>query len=108
MRACNKIKDLILIVIVLHTAVNGIGVSGFFLHCDDMKIRTHDDNRQLGKDEVQIESVRGAISVTAMDDGRVQICCVRGIQGRKAQIACLDQEALHVLIEKLMLHVIDK
>ena len=75
----------------------------------ELKIRTASDNRQLGPEEVQFESVLGAVSAEVFrpDSDRyspvpvVRITTVRGIQGRKAQIADLDVEALDAFIAHL-------
>ena len=70
-----------------------------------MRIRTRADNKQLGEDEVQIEDLQGAISVTASRSGNpadgVKVCTVRGIPSRKAQFAVLSAEGVDKLIEEL-------
>ena len=65
-----------------------------------MRIRTCVDNRQLGDKEVQIEDVRGAVSVNPVQEG-IQVCTVRGIPSRKAQYATLSPEGVDKLIEEL-------
>lgn len=67
-----------------------------------MRVRTSVDNRQLRENELQIESVQGAISAYPSGGAnQVTICTVRGLAGRKAQIAVLDKEALSKFIEIL-------
>lgn len=74
-----------------------------------LKIRTSADNKQLAPGEVQFESIQGAVSAEVLrpDSDRysatpvVRITTVRGIQGRKAQIADLDVEALDAFIAHL-------
>lgn len=74
-----------------------------------LKIRTSADNKQLGPDEVQFESIRGAVSAEVLRPNsdrysHVPVVCittVRGIQGRKAQLAALDLEALDAFIAHL-------
>jgi hypothetical protein len=65
-----------------------------------MKIRTKEDNRQLRDGELQVESVRGAVSAYMQGEDCV-ISTVRGLLGRSAQIAVLDKEALSKFIEIL-------
>lgn len=65
-----------------------------------LKIRTRQDNRQLGPGEVQFESLTGAVSVIPVSKG-VRITTVRGIPSRKAQYADLDAEALDAFIQHL-------
>jgi len=75
-----------------------------------MRIRTSADNKQLRDDERQIEDIAGAVSVCAAGTvGRpigappgVTVCTVRGISGRKAQIAILSREGVDALIEDLV------
>ena len=69
-----------------------------------LKIRTSEDNRQLAPGEVQFESTQGAVSVFQMPGGppTFRITTVRGIQGRKAQVADLDVEALDAFIDHLL------
>ncbi len=74
-----------------------------------MRIRTCADNKQLGNDEIQIEDLKGAISVCpAGTTGRVvgsppgvRVCTVRGIPSRKAQYATLSKEGVAKLISEL-------
>lgn len=67
-----------------------------------LKIRTSQDNRQLGPGEVQFESLAGAVSAEVIPVGKgVRITTVRGIQSRKAQYADLDAEALDAFIQHL-------
>jgi hypothetical protein len=73
-----------------------------------LRKRTRKDNRQLAEGEIQFESVVGAVSAyldtppwQGDDTPVVTLCCVRGIESRKAQIASLDAEALDAFIEHL-------
>lgn len=78
-----------------------------------MRIRTNKDNRQLSPDEIQFESVQGAISTEVLRVPKIasedrwdtipvlQICTVRGIPSRQAQFAMLDAEALDAFIAHL-------
>ena len=73
-----------------------------------LRRRTQADNRQLTEGEVQFESLQGAVSARLWPaDFRpdfppcVEVCCVRGIQGRQAQVAILDGEALDAFITYL-------
>jgi len=68
-----------------------------------MKIRTDADNRQLASDEVQIEDIRGAVSVrkAPVHGPGVQVTTVRGIRSRKAQFAVLSREGVDALITEL-------
>ena len=71
-----------------------------------MKRRTHEDNRQLARDEIQVEDIKGAVSVCKTEvhgiAKGVQITCVRGWSGRKAQMAVLSREGVDALIEELV------
>jgi hypothetical protein len=69
-----------------------------------MRRRTSADNRQLSRGEVQIEDIRGAVSVvksTNTGATAVRICTVRGWSSRKAQAAWLSREGVDALIEEL-------
>ena len=65
-----------------------------------MRVRTCADNRQLESNEIQIEDIKGAVSVKPRGDG-VEVCCVRGIASRKAQFAVLSEDGVDRLIEEL-------
>lgn len=57
-------------------------------------------NPQLARGEIQIECCKGAISVHR-EGPWVEVTAVRGIAGRRAQIAVLDAEELDVFIDLL-------
>jgi hypothetical protein len=67
-----------------------------------LRIRTRDDNKQLALGETQFESVQGAVSTQLFKGYKVvRITTVRGIEGRKAQMAELDAEGLDAFIAHL-------
>lgn len=65
-----------------------------------LTISTHADSRRIAPGETQFESVLGALS-TEIREGAVYFTTVRGIAGRKAQVAALDPEALEAFIQHL-------
>lgn len=62
-----------------------------------------DRNPQLIPNEKQIECSKGAISVYNIPcSSLVRVCVVRGIVGRKAQIADLNEEELEAFTSMLI------